>query len=182
MTTAVQTPRRRSARLVGLVVASVAVLTVLTLAFLVFVLPAAAGGTARSVQSGSMAPALPVGSLVIDRPVDPTALHVGDIATYRQHADGVTRYVTHRIVRVTGPASALQFTFRGDANSSADPRPVPASAISGKVWMHLPYVGGLSDRLTRLRWMALALGVLALAAYSAWQIAGGLREHREEKA
>ena len=48
--------------------------------------------------------------------------------------------------------------------------------------MHLPYVGGLSDRLTRLRWMAIALGVLALAAYSAWQIAGGLREQREEKA
>lgn len=180
-TTAVRKPRRRSVRVLGWFVAAVVVIAVLTFAVVAFVLPAAAGGTARSVQSGSMAPTLPVGSLIIDRPVDPATLHVGDIATYQQHVDGVSRYVTHRVVGVAGPVSALLFTFRGDANSSPDPRPVPAVAISGKVWIHVPYVGGLSDRLRRLRWMLVGLGVLALGAYSAWQIAGGVRERHAEE-
>lgn len=172
--------RRRSLRVLGWVSAALLTGVLLALVVLVFLLPVAAGGTARSVRSGSMAPALPVGSLIIDRPVSPTALHVGDIATYREHADGVTRYVTHRVVGVAGPPSALLFTFRGDANSTADPRPVPAASVVGKVWLHVPYVGSVADRLTNVRWMLVGLGVVALGSYSAWQIAGGLQERRED--
>jgi signal peptidase len=175
-----RTSRRKSLRVLGWVAAAIVTVVVLALIALVFILPVAAGGTARSVRTGSMAPALPVGSLIIDRPVSPTALDVGDIATYRENDDGVTRYVTHRVVGVAGPSSALRFTFRGDANSTADPRSVPAAAVVGKVWLHVPYVGSIADRLTNVRWVLVGLGVLALGSYSAWQIAGGLRERQED--
>jgi signal peptidase len=178
--TAPPSSRRRLLRMLGWVCAALATGVVLALATVVFVLPVAAGGSARSVRSGSMAPALPVGSLIIDRPVSPTALHVGDIATYREHDNGVTRYVTHRVVAVSGPSSALRFTFRGDANSTSDPSAVPADAIVGKVWLHVPYVGGIADRLTNLRWILVGLGVLALGSYSAWQIADGLRARQQD--
>ena len=177
-TTEVRSRNHRSARAVGWAVAAVVALVIVTLAVVAFVLPAAAGGTARSVQTGSMAPALPVGSLIIDRPVDPAALHVGDIATYREHADGRIRYVTHRVVGVAGPLWALRFTFRGDDNNTPDPRTVPASAIAGKVWIDIPYVGAVSDGLARMRGTLIGLAVLALAAFSAWQIAAGLHERQ----
>ena len=170
-----RTAQRKALRVLGWVAGSLAVVAVLAMIAVVFLLPAAAGGTARSVRSGSMAPALPTGSLIIDRPVDPAALHVGDIATYRASFGGSTRYVTHRVVGISGPAARLRFTFRGDANRSADPRPVPASAIRGKVWLSVPYVGAVTDRLTHARWVVIGLAVLGLGCYSAWQIAGGLR-------
>ena len=112
----------------------------------------------------------------------PAALHIGDIATYRATIDGTTRYVTHRVVGISGPAARLRFTFRGDANRSADPRPVPASAIRGKVWFSVPFVGAITDRLTAARWVIIGLAVLGLGCYSAWQIAGGLRRPAAEEA
>lgn len=156
-----------------------AVLAVLGVIAVVVIVPAAAGGTARTVQSGSMAPALEVGSLVIDRPADPDTLRVGDIATYQQTVGAGARLVTHRIVRVAGAHGHRVFVFRGDANLSADPAPVRGDAIRGKVWFDVPMVGALRDRVARLRWVLIGLGVLGLGWYSVWQIAGGLRERRD---
>src|SRR3569833_203769 len=49
----------------------------------VIVLPRASNGAALTVLTGSMTPTIPVGSVVIVRPVDPQTLEVGDIATYQ---------------------------------------------------------------------------------------------------
>ena len=49
---------------------------------------------ALTVLTGSMTPEIPVGSVVIDRPVDPGMLKVGDVATY-QKVPGVDEYITH---------------------------------------------------------------------------------------
>ncbi len=147
------------------------------------VLPRVTHGAALTVLSGSMRPALPVGSVVIERPVDTADLQVGDIATYQQ-APGRGVYITHRIAAIDRTANPVMFTFKGDANRVADALPVPATAIRGKVWFDVPYLGWLrrGSGPANLRSGALLLGVLGLGTYSVCQLVGGFRDRKRGKA
>ena len=126
---------------------------------------------------GSMAPDLPVGSLVLTRSTDPVSLRVGDVVTYQQA--GSTNLVTHRVVAISADHSS--FTFRGDANPVPDPQAVPASAIRGKVWADLPYLGVLRDRLGQGRPIAVVIGTILLSAISAWQFGSYWRDRRRAR-
>lgn len=141
------------------------------------VIPRASHGTALTVLTGSMTPGIPVGSIVLDRPVDPGTLHVGDIATY-QVAPGTAEYITHRIVKIDTTTTPVTFTFKGDANRGPDIRPVPATAIRGKVWFHLPYLGAIRDAMHTKGGLA-GVGIVVLAAYALFQLAGGLNDRRK---
>ncbi len=170
------TSRRRiviwAARLVlmgvlGLIAFAVAVLVVL---------PRATHSVAMTVLTGSMTPTIPVGSIVIDRPVDPGTLHVGDIATY-QKTPGKAEYITHRIVKIDTSKSPAMFTFKGDANRGPDPDAVPATAIRGKVWLHVPYLGAIRDAVHTKGAIA-AAAMLALGGYALIQVVGVVRDRR----
>jgi signal peptidase len=117
--------------------------------------------------------------VVIDRPVDPRTLKVGDIATY-QKAPGVDEYITHRVAAIHTETTPITFTFKGDANRGADIDPVPATAIRGQVWFHVPYLGTVRDGLQShgTRGLTLAAVLALLGGYSVVQIAGGLRDGR----
>lgn len=154
----------------GLIAFAIAVLTVV---------PQATHGTALTVLTGSMTPGIPVGSVVIDRPVDPGTLHVGDVATY-QKEPGKAEYITHRIVKIDTSKSPTMFTFKGDANRGADVRPVPATAIRGKVWFHVPYLGAVRDALHTKGGLA-GVAMLVLAGYAVYQGAAGVRERRRPR-
>jgi signal peptidase I len=155
-----------------------AALVLLILAVLV-VLPRVTHGAALTVLTGSMQPALPVGSVVIERPADAGALQVGDIVTYQQ-APGQSVYITHRIAAIDTSTSPAMFTFKGDANPVVDQVPVPATAIRGKVWFDIPYIGRLRPEsvASGVRSGGLLLGVLGLGCYSIFQLVGGVREYR----
>ena len=148
----------------GLIAAAVAVL---------IVIPRATHGAAMDVLTGSMSPKIPVGSIVIDRPVDPGTLHVGDVATYQATA-GKADYVTHRIVKIDTSKSPTMFTFKGDANRGPDMNPVPATAVRGRVWFHVPYLGGIRDALHTKGGLA-AVAMLLLAGYALFQLVGVVR-------
>jgi signal peptidase len=137
--------------------------------------PLLVGGAALSVRTGSMAPALQVGDLVVDRPADPASLRVGDVATYRSASGAL---ITHRTVAVAGAGRARSFTFRGDANPTADPQPVPAADVTGRVWFSVPYLGTARERLAALRLPIVAGGVLALSGYALAQFAAVARDRR----
>jgi signal peptidase len=154
------------------VVAGVAVLGALVV---VLLLPRLVHGAALTVRSGSMTPALSTGDLVVVRPVDAAALHVGDIATYREQSGSL---VTHRVVAVAGSGTNRTFTFQGDANASADPEPVPAAAVQGRVWFTVPYLGTLRARLAEARPAVVVGGVLALGGYALVQFGSYARERR----
>ncbi len=129
-----------------LVLLAFALLVVGALAVVV-VLPRATHGTALTVLTGSMTPEIPVGSVVLVRPVDPGTLKVGDIATY-QPKPGEPDYITHRIIRIdtsTTPTrpSRSRVTPTG-ARTSSRCRP---SAVRGQVWFHVPYLGAVRDGL-----------------------------------
>ncbi len=90
-----------------------------------------------AVLSGSMEPAISMGSLVIVMPQSTYA--VNDVITV-QGAKDPTETVTHRIVSKT-EGSAPQYTLKGDANEEIDREVIPANRVVGKVFVHLPYVG-----------------------------------------
>jgi signal peptidase len=140
------------------------------------VIPRATHGVALNVLTGSMTPGIPVGSVVIDRPVDPGTLKVGDVATY-QKAPGKPEFITHRVVKIDASKNPVLFTFKGDANRGEDVKPVPATAIRGKVWFHVPYLGALRDTLHTGGGMA-AVAMLVLVGYALVQVGGALRDRR----
>jgi signal peptidase len=146
----------------------------------VIVLPRATHGVALTVLTGSMTPEIPVGSVVVVRPVDPRTLLPGDIATY-QVAEDRKAFITHRVVKVHDDPEGLFFTFKGDANRGTDVKPIPAGAVRGEVWFHVPYLGGIRDALHGKGGVTL-FGMLLLAGYAISQVSAGLRERRSTRA
>lgn len=141
----------------------------------VTVIPRVTGGQALTVLSGSMTPGIPVGSVVVVRPVDPETLQVGDVVTY-QVEPGRPIYITHRVVDIQrGPQTV--FTFKGDANRVPDSAPVVSGQVRGKVWFHVPYLGTIRDGLKKPGGMLL-VGTMLLAGYAVAQLGGGLKDRR----
>jgi signal peptidase len=73
-----------------------------------------------TVLSGSMAPRIPVGALVVVTPERPDQLRVGQIVTYAIPVDD-HRIVSHRVVEVIEGGDRPVFKTQGDANNAPDP-------------------------------------------------------------
>ena len=120
---------------------------------LVVLLPVAAflvcvwllGWQLQSVQSGSMAPTYPVGSLLVTAHLDASRVEVGMPVVFEDPGE-LGRLVTHRVVDVV-PGTAVAFATQGDANATRDPFPVPARNIRGQVLWHVNGLGTLMDYL-----------------------------------
>src|ERR687885_579514 len=111
------------ARLVRqLVMAPVWVLVTMVLlgSFGVAVIQRSGAAQLLTVVSGSMQPALPLGSLVVVVPRDADAVRIGDVITFSPPGDDI-RTVTHRVVDVQGTADDVSVRTRGDANPVDDP-------------------------------------------------------------
>jgi signal peptidase len=173
--TAVRVLLRWLARLLALLFAA----TVAGALVVVVLLPRATQGSAMTVLTGSMTPGIPVGSIVMVRPVDPSTLQVGDVATY-QAEPGKSAYITHRIAKIDTTAAQTEFTFKGDANRGPDLDPVVAKQIRGEVWFHVPYLGSVRDALHGKGGVTL-WATLLLAGYALSQVGAGLRERREKQ-
>lgn len=101
-------------------------------------LPRMFGYEIYNVLSPSMSPAIPMGSVVYAEEVIPEDVTPDDIIVYASMNDTVThRVVENRIVE------GLIIT-KGDVNESVD-APVPYDAVVGKVVLHLPFYGSMSD-------------------------------------
>ena len=102
--------------------------------FSVILIAQRCGVEINTVISPSMAPEIPVGSLVISVPTEFSEIVPGDDITYRIGSS----LVTHRVVG-TDPSAQLLYT-QGIANRIPD-RAVTASQIAGRVAFHLPLIG-----------------------------------------
>lgn len=174
-------PRWAPGILLGIVRAAVSMflLAVLACITVLIVLPTASHGAALTVLTGSMTPKIPVGSVVLVRPVDPRTLEVGDVATY-QSEPGEEEFITHRIVDIDTSTDPVSFTFKGDANKGPDLDPVPAGAIRGEVWFHVPYLGAARDALHGKAGLSL-LAMILLGGYAAAQVSGALKDRRRSR-
>lgn len=98
-----------------------------------------------TVQTGSMAPGMPVGALLVERYEPVAGLQPGTVITFlAPTADA--RVVTHRVVSVDRPDGRTVVRTRGDANPGDDPW--EADLLGNRVWVvtaTLPVLGRLLD-------------------------------------
>ena len=95
-----------------------------------------------NVVSGSMEPAVPVGSAVFVRSAPPAQLNAQDIIAFQSHGT----VITHRVVENNTLESSL--VTQGDANLQPDPEPVPYADVIGRVERHVPGLGWLLGSYT----------------------------------
>lgn len=104
---------------------------------LLLTVPRLLGCEVYHVESPSMSPSLPQGSVVFLKRAEPEDVGADEIIAFAG-GDGI---VIHRVVenhKVEGT-----FTTRGDANPGIDPAPVPYSALIGRMVFHIPVIGTL---------------------------------------
>ena len=106
--------------------------------FLIFYRPVSLAGDTyyEPVYTGSMEPAIPVGSVVVIKPVDTETLKVGDIICFKTESEHATT-VTHRIFNITNEG----IITKGDANEDPDTWAVRKENVIGKVIAIIPFVG-----------------------------------------
>ncbi|MGH3036480.1 MAG: signal peptidase I [Gaiellaceae bacterium] len=93
------------------------------------------------VYSGSMEPALGVGSLAVVERVPTEDVRAGDVLTFADPTQS-GRLVTHRVVEVVRrPEGGLAYWTKGDANTNRDPWTIALPEESGRVAFDVPYVG-----------------------------------------
>jgi signal peptidase len=114
-----------------------------------------------TVLTASMAPAIPAGSVIVIRPVDPARLRAGDVVTYRIPVQD-HRIVTHRIVEIAGDPSAPTVRTKGDALEEADPWTTRfrAGTPVWRVHASVPRAGYAVRALRGTRARQLTLGVV----------------------
>ena len=129
---------------IGKVFYSCFILTLLSVGVLLLGIhiPIFGGIELKIVQSGSMEPEIPVGSLLIVRAVD--TYKVGDVITFGPDTKKQIP-TTHRIIEETKNNGVTQFTTKGDANTVNDEKPVYKKDIIGKVVLSVPKLGFVLD-------------------------------------
>lgn len=98
--------------------------------------PSVTGYQLRVVETGSMAPTIPTGAVIIVR--QQSQYVVGDIVIYQRR--GEVSPTTHRIIGVTESGA---FVTQGDANNTPDMTPVELEEVFGYVAGTIPGLGYL---------------------------------------
>lgn len=138
-----------------------------------------------TVTSGSMAPAINSGDLIVTRPVPINDVREGDVILFHSGGDRIP--TVHRVIginevelqlvdRATGRTESSidrRLLTMGDANPAPDSGEVTADRLLGEVWFEVPGAGAVAGRGFVVVF-AVALGV-AVAAWASWEIAVRLR-------
>ena len=97
---------------------------------------------ARIVLTGSMAPAINTGDVIVTMPIAKKAPQIDDVIAYqakRFNGENVAVF-SHRII---GGDIENGFIVKGDANKSPDPQKPTAEDILGVVFFVIPFIGNL---------------------------------------
>lgn len=157
-------PHRRSARRRRLLPPALgrAVGAVLGTAVLLIAVGAAMLGAAQAVGAirlatvltGSMAPGIPTGSIVLDTPTPVSRIAPGDVITFVA-PEPYTRVVTHRIVEIDRSSGDTIVVTKGDANDTVDPW--RAKLNGDTVWEVRGSVPDVGSVLARVRSQSLRM-------------------------
>jgi signal peptidase len=122
------------------------------------------------IVTGSMQKTIPVGSLVVDRPVDPRSLEVGDVISFEKPL-GAKGIDTHRIVAIRNDRGTRLYKTKGDSNPVADPWLITFEngAVAHRMSFSIPYAGNVllfaRSPLARLAVIAYVCLVLLLGIF-----------------
>jgi signal peptidase I len=130
------------------------------------VLVHALGWSALIVRSGSMEPAVPVGSLVIARPVSGPEVRVADPIIVQRSGSSGPVAVLHRVVAVQERNGQRFAQLKGDANSTPDPELAALRQPVGRPVLVVPGAGYAISAVRGLvptsRLLLPAVGILGL--------------------
>jgi signal peptidase len=159
MTTAVATLRQPTARWAGLAVDFAARSTVAALLMLLFwtLAPMIMGWQSYVIMSGSMAPRLFPGDVVLSQPMGADKVSLGQIILM----DNPARAGTTLVHRAVGRNPDGSLVTRGDANAAEDSTPVPAELVRGLPRLRVPYVGLPAVWLANGDYRSLGLSLVA---------------------
>ena len=141
-----------------------------------FSLPRLLGCQLYAVISGSMEPAVSVGSLVYVRQVQPETVQKDDIIAFYGTVDSGA-VILHRVVEnrtVDG-----SFLTKGDANAQPDLSPVRYDRVLGKAERTVPHLGRLAMLLSGTWGKLSALGLVLAAVLL--HAAGAAMKSKEER-
>lgn len=156
--TATGTTRHRGVARFVVGTVSLAMLTALaTLAVWAVAYPTVRGWSPTAVVSGSMAPAIDVGDILVAAPVDEARLKPGAVVVFDDPAGG--RFVTHRIVDVTDSGDLVT---RGDGNAEDDSSRVRPEDVEGIGRLIIPFVGLPHSWVANGQWHRLVLAVIVI--------------------
>lgn len=151
-------------------------LVLVILVCLPLTIPRVFGCEVYTVISGSMEPAITVGSLVCVQPGAPEDAQVDDVIAFYSSMD-TGAIITHRVIKndiVTG-----QIHTKGDANEKEDLYPVGYDFYIGKVVYSVPVLGRILAFFVTVWGKVAAGGLIALALVL--QIIGGVLESADGK-
>lgn len=169
------TVRRRplAHRLINLVLSTLLAACLLAFLFLA-VGPHLLGYRTSTMLTGSMAPGVESGDVVVTVPKPATDLQVGDVITYQIPVED-HRVETHRVTEVHHHDGVIDFRTQGDANDNVDPwtATIPRDDTVWQMKTSVPEVGN-AIRVLRapavqhgVVWVALG-GLLLLGLSSIW--------------
>ncbi len=116
----------------------------------------AAGGRWFVVETPSMGEAAPVGTLVLDLPVDVSTLRVGDVVSFETAANRGVVY-THRIIAIDADGG---LHTRGDINGATDPWTLRQADVIGTPALLVPHLG----------WLFRAAPILLIGTLLVWTV------------
>jgi signal peptidase I len=100
------------------------------------------GFKVMTVLTGSMAPDIQPGDVIVVKPIKPENAQVKDVITYRNSNNTL---ITHRIVNRVEKQNQLFFQTKGDANNVNDERLVSSNQLVGSLLFHIPKAGYVAD-------------------------------------
>ncbi len=120
----------------------IAFIAVIAILLIISVFPITGNYKFMIVQSGSMEPAIEMGSVVMVKPVD--SYKIEDVITFT-NPKKPGESITHRIYDMKVNEGVPVYITKGDANNAPDTREIQEKDIIGKVLLDIPYLGYAVD-------------------------------------
>ncbi len=121
-------------------IVSVLIAVALLAPAIIYLIPFVVDGYYSSViMSGSMEPAVQVGSIVVTQKIDVDNVNAGDIIVFHR-SDSKT---LHRVIDKIVENESYYFKTKGDANEDPDPWIVQPEQVQGSLLLTIPYYGYL---------------------------------------
>ncbi len=119
-----------------------AFIVLIAVLLIVSVFPITGNYKIMTVISGSMAPEIKMGSVVMVKPVD--EYKIGDVITFGPYSK-TKAPTSHRIYDIKVVDGQPVYITKGDVNNAPDTREIKKSDIVGKVLFSVPYMGYAVD-------------------------------------
>lgn len=110
-----------------------------------------------AIVSGSMEPAIPIGSVVYARQTSPQEIAMGEVIVFYGGHDSTT-VITHRAVE--NHQEEQELLTKGDANAQNDVLPIAYGNVIGRVELSIPLLGYLLPLMANMSGKIYLAGVL----------------------